>query len=347
MGALERDNLASKNKYSGDLEFKREDASALAAVDRGAVNKMLGGEAGLTGVVQAAKKAKVKIIIDSLARISSSRHHRKYKDLLLRYLDEGGRVHVAYGTDGQAQRFEDTCMLNYRKIEAWDLLIDEVMSLVGKFGVDGIHLDNGQAWPQIMEPDLEELERHDLDGEPLYTPEDLMNGEVVIRNENFGYWNSNNMETYPNPFFVKLCKRLWLENPNFLIIGECWGGYMFEHRQIILARSGVIPRLYKLPIAISSLFGKKLHKDGQIEQQAPEDVVEIKRWWEDTRRYLPDGTIQLQSSTAHTLPYPAFLYGKGAWAAIDILMFMPDIPITFNGELDGDVFKVGQQQAIF
>jgi hypothetical protein len=55
MGALERDNLASKNKYSGDLEFKREDASALAAVDRGAVNKMLGGEAGLTGVVQAAK----------------------------------------------------------------------------------------------------------------------------------------------------------------------------------------------------------------------------------------------------------------------------------------------------
>lgn len=266
MGTLERDNLATKNKYSGDLEFRREDASALAAVDRGAVNKMLGGEAGLTGVMQAAKKEKVKVIIDCLARISSSRHHRKYKDLLLKYLDEGGRVHVAYGTDGQAQKFEDTCMLNYRKIEAWDLLIDEVMSLVTKFGVDGIHLDNGQAWPQIMEPDLEELERHDLDGEPLYTPDDLMNGEVVIRNENFGYWNSNNMETYPNPFFVKLCKKLWLANPNFLIIGECWGGYMFEHRQIILARSGVIPRLYKLPIAISSLFGKKLHKDGQIEK---------------------------------------------------------------------------------
>jgi hypothetical protein len=57
-----------------------------------------------------------------------------------------------------------------------------------------------------------------------------MNGEVVVRNENYGYWNSNNMESYPNPFFVKMCKRLWLENPDFIIAGECWGGYMFENR---------------------------------------------------------------------------------------------------------------------
>jgi hypothetical protein len=38
-------------------------------------------------------------------------------------------------------------MLNYRKIEAWDLLIDEVLAYVTKMEVDGIHLDNGQAWP--------------------------------------------------------------------------------------------------------------------------------------------------------------------------------------------------------
>ena len=37
------------------------------------------------------------------------------------------------------------------------MLIDEVMTYVNKMDVDGIHLDNGQAWPQIMEPDIEEL----------------------------------------------------------------------------------------------------------------------------------------------------------------------------------------------
>lgn len=47
------------------------------------------------------------------------------------------------------------------------------------------------------------------------------------------------------------------------------------------------------------------------------------------------------------MPYPAYLYGRGAWAAIDILFFMPDVPITFMGELDGDVYKVGQQQTVF
>ena len=121
-------------------------------------------------------------------------------------------------------------MLNYRKKEAWDMLIDEIISYVKKFDFDGIHLDNGQAWPQIMEPDLDELSRIDVDGVPVYTAEDFMNGEVVVRNENYGYWNSNNMESYPNPFFVKMCTRLWLENSDFIIAGECWGGYMFENR---------------------------------------------------------------------------------------------------------------------
>ena len=85
-------------------------------------------------------------------------------------------------------------MLNYRKVEAWDLLVDEVLQFSKKTGVNGIHLDNGQAWPQILEPDLEELNRIDEDDQPAYSATDLMNGEIVIRNENFGYWNTNTME---------------------------------------------------------------------------------------------------------------------------------------------------------
>jgi hypothetical protein len=34
-------------------------------------------------------------------------------------------------------------MLNYRKIEAWDYLIDDVITFVSEMGTDGIHLDNG------------------------------------------------------------------------------------------------------------------------------------------------------------------------------------------------------------
>lgn len=34
-------------------------------------------------------------------------------------------------------------MLNYRKLEAWELLIDEVITYTSKFCIDGVHLDNG------------------------------------------------------------------------------------------------------------------------------------------------------------------------------------------------------------
>ncbi len=61
---------------------------------------MLGGEEGFEKICQEAKKSKMKIIIDSLTRVSSSRTHRKYKDYLLSYLDDEGRKKVCYGTDG-------------------------------------------------------------------------------------------------------------------------------------------------------------------------------------------------------------------------------------------------------
>jgi hypothetical protein len=90
-----------------------------------------------------AKTQQIKIVIDCLARVSSTRHHRKFRNLLLQYLDEDGRRHICYGTDGHQIKFEDTAMLNYRKIEAWDHLVDEVINFATETGIDGIHLDNG------------------------------------------------------------------------------------------------------------------------------------------------------------------------------------------------------------
>jgi len=57
-----------------------------------------------------------------------------------------------------------------------------------------------------MEPDLEELTRNDTDGEAAYSPLDILNGEIVLKNENHGYWDTNSMEHYANPFFIKLVK---------------------------------------------------------------------------------------------------------------------------------------------
>lgn len=47
MGTLERDNYPFMSSYSNNVEYRKEDASPLAATDRSRANKMLGGDEGL------------------------------------------------------------------------------------------------------------------------------------------------------------------------------------------------------------------------------------------------------------------------------------------------------------
>ncbi|MDR3736752.1 MAG: alpha-amylase family protein, partial [Acidobacteriaceae bacterium] len=340
MGVLERDNGLLYDESDGTIrEVQRPQASPLAITDRSCPNKMLGGERAYALVMDEARRAGIKVLVDCLSRVSSSRPHRRYRKVLLRTLDADGKVILCYGTDGRAIKYEDTALLNYRKLKSWNLLVEDIISFARRYRIEGVHLDNGQAWPQIMELDEAEMYRKDTDGKPAYREKDILNGEIVIKNENHGYWNSTNVDTYANPMFVKLCRQLWQEFPEFYLIGECWGGYPFENRQGILARSGVIPRLFKLPIAIASLFGKRLQKDGAVNPCHPQTVNAIKTWYEQNRKFLPEGAYLVQSSSSHSWPYPAHLYGRGTWSAVDLLFFMPDIPMTFMDEIKGSVYR--------
>ena len=75
-----------------------------------------------------------------------------------------------------------------------------------------------------------------------------------------------------------------------------------------------------------------------------ENVSVLKNWYVDSRKFLPEGTILIQSSSSHIWPYPAYVYGKATWAAVDILHFISDIPITFMNEIKGEVYRIGTSQ---
>ena len=55
-------------------------------------------------------------------------------------------MQICYGSDGKSVTYEDSAILNYRKKESWDLLISEIKTLIDKYNIDGVHLDNCQAW---------------------------------------------------------------------------------------------------------------------------------------------------------------------------------------------------------
>ena len=341
MGALERDNNIAYDEETGKpIDIANTEASPMAITNRGSISSLLGGDEDFKSLVNKAKSLNIKIIIDSLCRISSSRSNRKYRNVLLRYLDNHSKLQLCYGSDGESVQYDDSTVLNYRKIEAWEMLISEVKSIVDKFGIDGIHLDNCQIWPHIMELNTYEMYRIDNDGMPAYSPMEILNGEIVIPNSESGYWESDNCELYANPLLIKLTREIWNDFPEFIFVGDCWLEEKYSQRHVSLVKSGIIPRMYTLPVLICQMLGKKILHNGNMESVPPENVSIIKEWYKENYQNLPEGAILIQSSSGQSWPYPALLYGRGNWSAIDLLFTLPDIPMTFMNEIDGEAYRV-------
>ena len=194
----------------------------MAVTSRSDISSLLGGDKEFISLINKAHKLSMKIIIDSFARISSSRFNRKYRNILLRHLDKDNKVQIYYGSEGKNIKYDDSLMLNYRKIEAWDLLISEIKILIEKYNIDGIHFDNCQSWPNIMKLNISEMYRIDLDGKKAYNSLEILNGEIIEPNIETGYWDSDECQNYPNPFFIKLTKNIWKYFTKFIFLGEYW-----------------------------------------------------------------------------------------------------------------------------
>ena len=77
MGALERDNQIYIDEKSEEIiDIGNFECSPMAVICRSTISKLLGGDKGFKSLIDKAKKFSMKIIIVSLARISSSRFHR-------------------------------------------------------------------------------------------------------------------------------------------------------------------------------------------------------------------------------------------------------------------------------
>ena len=62
-------------------------------------------------------------------------------------MTEDGKIITFYGAEGRSANYEDTVLLNYRKKEVWDMLIDETVEFAKKYGLHGIHCDYAETWP--------------------------------------------------------------------------------------------------------------------------------------------------------------------------------------------------------
>jgi len=191
MGALERNYGGVLDKKTGKKkDFKKKDVSPMAVTCRRSISSVLGGTEELKELIQAAKAKKIDVLVDYLTRVSSASYHKRYKNLLLQTADPDGILTFAYGAEGRARKYGETVYLNYRRKEAWDLLIEEAIELVQETGASGLYLDDAQNWPQIFEMNQEELLREETDGSEAYNMEERFYGNVIIQNKFIGYWNT-------------------------------------------------------------------------------------------------------------------------------------------------------------
>lgn len=236
-GALARDNGESTYTSRGEQIYERPDSSPFAVTCRASPCEIVGGVSGFHCLMNEANRIDMKILVETLSRVASSRPHRKYNPHVLHTIDHTGKKMLLYGTDGRSLSFEESCQLNYRKLDVWDLLARDITAWPIRMNVHGVRIDHAHILPHIMKSDHIELNRFDPDGTHHYTPEQRLLGEVVLPLNEEGFWTSSAADSHwPNPLFIRICKHIWREHTNFIIVGDCGGALETTKRIGILSR---------------------------------------------------------------------------------------------------------------
>ena len=325
-GALERDNdIIYDEDTKNVIDIAKKDSSFSAVTSLCNISTLLGGDELFLSLVKKAHNLNMKIIIDSFGRISSTKYHRKYKNLLLQYIDKDAINKIYYGSDGKSIKYEESAIFNFRKIKTWETIISDILNLIHKYNIDGIHIDNSISLPKIFEINLNEMFRIDVDGKRAYNDFDILNGLIILPGIEINNELSDEGEIYPNPFFVKMTRKIWNNFPEFIFIGECWfnNKYNTQKKIINLSKSGIVPRMYTLPLIINKSQEKSNNKNNIIEN-----------WYKLNHEGLPKGGINIQSSYGQIFPYYNYINEKIILLGINLLFLLPDIPMTFMEEIE-------------
>ena len=351
IGVLERDIYLDKTEVV---------ISPMAIINRSKICSLLGTEDEFKQIIEEGKKNNIKITIDILSSISSSHYHKKYNNLNLNFVDKLGKLQNLFGTEGDTVKYEDNMLLNYRDIASWNLLVNDISELCEKYKISGIHLNNAQNWPQIYSIDLKEMLRENLEDGKLirhYSNYEIINGKVIIPNQECGYWNSfifeknikkeeNNEiddesniieKIYPNPLFIKMTKKIWEKYPDFIFIGEFVNNTLkYNNREFILGKSGLIPKINILPEVFTYLYNINTGINTIIPSFKKASINDIiKNYYNLLSDNLPLNSFFISSSGGTIWPYPNLLYGPGVIPYIKALFTLNNIPMTYMNEIYG------------
>ena len=105
----------------------------------------------------------------------------------------------------------------------WNELISHMIHYHREYQIDSFFLQDGQSWPILLESDADSIQGNSGIGDASSSTEtslyNLIEGVAVLENEECGYWTCVSAldRGYPNPFLVKIARKLNEVNENILL----------------------------------------------------------------------------------------------------------------------------------
>ena len=144
--------------------------------------------------------------------------HQAEKHSLV-YYREGDEMKRHPGTDGRETQWENEFLPNYRlvlivsiyhgQLSEWNGLIERIISYYHDYHINSFFLQDGQSLPILLETDYQSSS----------SLSEIMLGTFVHSNEESGYWSCEeaNDAHYPNPYLVKLTRKVYELCPDVLL----------------------------------------------------------------------------------------------------------------------------------
>ncbi|KAK8803691.1 hypothetical protein WA158_001385 [Blastocystis sp. Blastoise] len=344
-------SISSHRSRSNSEDFQvnkyESESSATAVLDRSTIDKEMGGEDIFEQLIRKAESRHIRIMLQMEASVHSTQSHRRYRrDWSVHYRTIEGSVCCHEGTDGKENQWSDQKLLNYRLVDVWNILLDDILTLSNDHNIRGLFLRDGQSWPLIMKLDTHEMLRKDIDGEYHYSCKDILEGYCVQHDQEGGYFASPASAKYPSPLLYKISHILYQRFPNYLLVSSS-----FWSRAPMCLVSGVIPYDDSLIQSLYWSMGLKIEKNGNIrlltDKEKPIDLLKKCFATNNTGSLLNSPSFKAESQQyifnyicSECSPYPSLLLKRAAWTAIDLLFTLPGLQSTYIGEQEGNGYKI-------
>jgi starch synthase len=294
------------------------------------IEPSLGGEEEFKELVSHAHKLGIKIIVDIIPHVNRASIELPDEDIVYCYDHEGG-LYPRASTDGRYGSWNDGKLLNYRRFEVWEWLVNSVLTLIKKFDIDGIRFDSAHAVPIMMKrnnfPMIYDKNR---------SHEDMVEGRIIVNDrwdEHYittGYFDCQCRDSIAIPFHYYMMLRIErtlreVKKSFFINIAECFWGH-----ERFLSRSGIVP------------YNASLFKINENIIHGKSDVREIYHIYDN---YYPSvlcsGTELLGILGNHDERRALNTFGdRGLRAAVTLTSFMSNIIMDFEGSAEGEGWKV-------